>query len=67
MRLYICPAPGCGNYYGSSSMPDLATAQNRAHNPRSGEYAITGTRDECPDCKARGRTVRREMREVVVR
>jgi hypothetical protein len=62
MRLYICPTPGCGNYYGSSSMPDLS---------RERKYSIThrpsGTRDECPDCKAEGRTVRRELREVVVR
>lgn len=71
MRLYICPTPGCGNYFGSSSMPNLATSQNHAHAPWSasnaGEYRAVGTRDECPDCKAQGRTVRRELREVVVR
>lgn len=61
MNIYI--GPECGAYYGSSSMPNLATSENR--HPTTNE--VIGTRDECPDCKARGKVVRRELREVVVR
>lgn len=61
VRVWVCPTPSCGNFYGSSSAPDLVTAVNRRSAMRNladedpSEWSkITSTRDECPDCRARG-------------
>jgi hypothetical protein len=55
VAVWVCPTPGCGNWYGSSSAGDLARAETRA--PNGGP--VTSTRDECPSCRGRGKRVRR--------
>jgi hypothetical protein len=62
VAVWVCPTPGCGNWYGSSSAGDLARAENRA--PNGGP--VTSTRDECPDCKVRGKRVRRVRHMVAI-
>lgn len=46
LRFYVCPTPNCGNYYGSSGMPDLATSMT--HGGESNERSRA--RDICPEC-----------------
>lgn len=63
---YLCPTPGCGNYYGSSSMVDLskevALGRPEDHVPANNPGRIARhTRAECPDCRARGQRVERVL------
>jgi hypothetical protein len=52
--IWICPTPGCGNYYAASSAGDLAESYNLDKNGQR-----TFRRADCPDCRIRGRTVTR--------
>lgn len=71
IKLFICPTPDCGNYYGSSSTPaDLTQhlsgpkVENRASQQDTTGSPWTGARSDCPDC--RERTGDRITRELVV-
>lgn len=48
--LWVCPTPGCGNYYGTSGTGDLTKILNKSitNNP-------TFPRSTCPDCHRFGR------------
>jgi hypothetical protein len=52
--IWICPTPGCGNYYAASNAGDLAESYNLNHN---GQRSFN--RAECPDCRIRGTQVQR--------
>lgn len=56
MRLcvWVCPNPGCGNYYGASGAGDLSKRLNQdaKGNP-------TFARSICPDCREHGHMVER--------
>lgn len=68
VSLYVCPTPGCGNFYGSKSMPDLAAA--KVEPPVDNKAAwleshpgdpVKFMRAECPDCRQRGHRVERVL------
>jgi hypothetical protein len=66
IAVYICPTPDCGNYYGTSLMPDLTKEFSGVKLDDAGSLEAKGqsrykqSRAECPDCRAcgRGRIVR---------
>lgn len=67
VRIYVCPIPGCGNYYGTDNMPDLhgvftgpRTEDIAGHAERTGSR-YKHTRAECPACRLRGQRVEREL------
>lgn len=72
IRVYVCPTPGCGNYFGASGMPDLTTAMTGVRTENRHEYEQAhGTkwrhnRAECPDCRANGKEVQRKLVQVNV-
>lgn len=51
ITVWVCPTPGCGNYYASSSAGDLSQLFNVK--PNSSEK--TFPRSRCPDCRDAGR------------
>lgn len=58
--VYICPTPGCGNYYAARDFrpdrtPDIDVPQIKRgpHN----EHLPSFARTECPDCRNRGQRV----------
>lgn len=66
VELYICPTQGCPNFYGTSTMPDLAEqftgpktedATTLERGPHGSRYKHN--RAECPDCRQRGEPVQR--------
>ena len=59
VALYVCPA--CGSYYGSSNMGILESQENTSSIGPI-EDRGRGFRDECPDCKSKGKTVKRIKR-----
>lgn len=74
---YVCPTPGCGNYFGSCTMPDLTKeysgpkTENRHQVPAAqspvGIEGVRHTRAACPDCRGRGLDVERRLVTVNVR
>lgn len=65
IHVYVCPTPGCDNYYGSTDMGDLGS---QFTGPKTEDkfalQATTGstarhTRAACPFCRVRGRHVER--------
>lgn len=60
IRIYVCPTPGCGNYYGSKSMTDRPLSeelrQGRVEDKEmwSTDRILKGSRADCPDCAAHG-------------
>lgn len=72
VSLYICPTKGCGNYYGSSGMPDMEQAMTGVRTENRHEYErVHGTpwshnRAECPDCRDRGIKVQRKLVTVQI-
>lgn len=50
IRVYVCPNPECGNYYGTSTMGHLEHEPNIAGggSPRPG--SVTSYRNRCPAC-----------------
>lgn len=68
VEVWVCPVPQCGNYWASSTNAALSTdlQKEQNHEPLGnrglwvGAAPVTGTRSDCPDCKALGRgTVQR--------
>ena len=59
--VYICPTKGCGNYFASPDFrddrSDIRTPQE--HRSQDGSKTKTHARVECPDCRARGKKVKR--------
>lgn len=61
--VWFCPNADCRNYYASSSMGSpLSKQENKRTSMRNSAdedpenwSGVTGTRDECPDCRAAGR------------
>lgn len=76
IHVYVCPTEGCGNYYGTSSMPDLdkeytgPKTEDRHQVPASqsplGIVGVRHTRAECPDCRQRGIRVDRRLCSITV-
>lgn len=72
VRVYVCPTPGCGNYYGSSGMPDLSQefsgpkVEDKAAYERSHGSQYRCSRAECPDCRLKGNPVQRVPLDVAV-
>lgn len=65
---WMCPTPGCGNYYGASDAPDLSTEWTGARGLNfEPTPAAAHTRAQCPDCKARGVEVERVPVRTTVR
>lgn len=62
VTIYVCPTEGCGNYYGSNTMPPLEECwtgpktedRHNVHYPGT-PPGKRHTRAECPDCRTRGR------------
>jgi len=50
VALWICPTPGCGNYFGSSGTGDLSKMMNKSITQQP-----TFPRSICPDCHRLGR------------
>jgi hypothetical protein len=60
VEVYVCPTPGCGNFYGSSDMPALEaeftgpkTEDGSALEMKTGSR-FRHSRAECPDCRLKG-------------
>lgn len=75
LRVYVCPTPGCGDYFGHSGIPaDLARhgtgpkTEDRhivsAEDSRMGKAGIRHSRAECPSCRERGIFVERQCVEL---
>jgi hypothetical protein len=59
--MYICPTPGCGNYYAAPMFrpdrtPDLEKSQTRTV---EGVKSVIWPRTECPDCRQKNKHVLR--------
>jgi len=61
IEVYICPTPGCGDYYGAAGMGDLGAKENlisdMCHTVKSDPFAhpeVVSTRDMCQSCRSRG-------------
>ncbi len=68
IALYVCPTPGCGDYYGATGMGDLGAKQNLVsdmkHTVKSDPFAhpeVVSTRATCQTCRARGMDVTRVL------
>lgn len=72
--VYMCPYPGCPDYYGAVGMPDLGSRftsvmteerhrepgdPDRGPQPGGIPKGERHTRAECPTCRAQGRHVER--------
>lgn len=72
IEFYICPTPGCPDYFGSSTMPSLETAWTGPKAEDRGILAVnTGSphrhnRAECPTCRTQGRSVQRMRMRITV-
>jgi hypothetical protein len=72
IQVYICPEPGCGNYYGSASMPDLSKRFSGPKLEDTHKLAqetgspVRHSRAACPDCRQRGKAVERVLVSVDV-
>ena len=72
VAVYVCPTPGCGNYYGASTMGDLGKqftgpkVEDRAGLARATGSEMRHTRAECPDCRQRGLAVERKLVERTI-
>lgn len=76
IEVYVCPTPGCGNYYGAKGMPVLEDHhtgpktedrhQIPAADSRVGVMGMRHNRAECPDCRIRGTYVQRQRVTVAV-
>jgi len=74
VTLYVCPTPGCPDYYGDGSTADLANqytgskVENKGAEPlhtgpdgRTLPRGIKHTRANCPTCRAKGLSVERAL------
>lgn len=76
VRFYVCPTPGCPDYFGSSSMQDLQTEWTGVkiedrHQTGISVYedapmGMRHPRAECPTCRLGGNHVMRLLAEAVV-
>lgn len=72
IQVYICPTPGCGDYYGSGNMPDLGTSWNGPKLEDQGVKELregsryTNNRQSCPSCRLRGVDVQRVLMALAV-
>jgi hypothetical protein len=65
--IYVCPTEGCNNYYGASSMPDLSKEKVFPSTANGGMHVPARfTRDECPDCRQNGKSVKRLRKAVII-
>jgi hypothetical protein len=68
VAVYVCPTPGCPDYYGTGGMPALEErivgqrGQNFEPRPESQWHS----RAECPTCRAGGKKVERIRVELFV-
>lgn len=61
--VYICPTPGCGNFYSARNFrpdrdPKIEQPQTR-RSQNDGQITDGPPRIECPDCRTRGITAER--------
>jgi hypothetical protein len=56
IHVYVCPTPGCQDYYGSGDMGDLAASRqgHRGGNFEHRPLPVHHTRADCPTCRALG-------------
>lgn len=74
VEVYVCPMPGCPDYFGSTSMPKLEEVMNlksdmthtASYNPAKADEDVTHSRSECPTCRRGGKQVERVRRAVSV-
>lgn len=58
ITVWVCPTPGCGNYFASSGAPDLSQektgkkVEDVAEWEKKTGQRHTHMRSACPDCKA---------------
>lgn len=75
MRVYVCPSPGCGDYFGHSGIaPDLSshptgpkTEDRHQVTKDASRVGVAGkrhSRAECPSCRERGIFVERQLVDV---
>lgn len=62
MIIYVCPTPGCDNFFGAPDFrpdrQDLSQPQE-ARSQTDGHRYQTHARSECPDCRLKGKKVDR--------
>lgn len=75
IEVYVCPTPGCGNYYGASGIERLPLGDEftgprmedkAAHEINHGSQ-FRHSRAACPDCRQRGVAVERALIRMEVR
>jgi hypothetical protein len=65
ITVYVCPTPGCPDYFGSSTMGDLSQeftgpmVENRAKLTEETGSPYKHSRAECPTCRIKGIKVER--------
>lgn len=61
VKIFVCPTDGCGNYFASSSqetrMQTVVGQKGVNFEPRPA--SMHHKRQECPDCRSRGKRVER--------
>lgn len=73
VRVYVCPTPHCGDYFGTGTMEDLTkifTGPKTEDKPNLLEKTGSDarhTRAACPSCRVRGTHVERILMETVLR
>lgn len=67
IEVWVCPTPGCGDYYGAAGAGDLSQSRNLVsdmkHTVKSDPFAhpeVVSTRATCQACRARGVDVERQ-------
>lgn len=72
LDVYICPTPGCPEYYGVAGMGDLHKSfvgpkvENRGALKDSSGHADKHSRAACPTCRMNGVEVERQRVTVTV-
>jgi hypothetical protein len=74
VAVYVCPTPGCPDYYGASNMPALELQMNlrsdlthtTSYDPSKALEDTTHNRAECPTCRIGGKKVDRIRVELFV-
>lgn len=76
IRVYVCPTPGCGDYFGHTDMPDLAAATTGPKTEDRHQVSqlesrvnVAGkrhSRAECPSCRERGVFVERILCSISI-
>lgn len=72
VEVWVCPTPGCGDYYGSSTAGDLTKqhsgpkVEDRAKLKEETGSPWKHNRAECPSCRQRGQKIQRQRVRVKI-